>query len=75
VKVIGPVVAGRLEGIVHELPRRVSARLEQDTRVSALVRMHLDAKRLRERGQELVSASSWPRDMQDDGSEWHRSRS
>jgi hypothetical protein len=74
-KVVGPVVPGRRERIVHQLPRRVRVGLEQDARVSTLVRMDLDAKRVPERGQEFVTAASRPRDVHDDGGERHRSRS
>jgi hypothetical protein len=74
--VLLPVVAGRLESVVHALPARVFALLEQEANVPTLVRaLVLPAEVGGEGSEQRVGACAWARHVDDDRGKRHRRRS
>jgi hypothetical protein len=75
-QVLLPVVAGCLQRIMDALPARVTALLEQEADVAALVgRVPRLAKAAGDGGKQFVGARSWARHLHDDRGKRHRGRS
>ena len=75
-QVLVPVIACGVERIVYTLPRGVLGFLKENAHVPPLIGgLRFSPEMIGDRGKQLAGAPSWARNVYDDRSERHQSRS